>query len=121
MGGRGSSGMLSNILNQFGGGGQGGFGGLLPSGGGGMGPGGPGYPSPGGGGFPSIPGGFMPGGQGGPDAASIFKILNIRNLNPVGHGSAKDSVFDLVNNDTFVRKIKKSNYSEIAKKLEGTG
>ena len=121
MGGRGSSGMLSNVMNMFGGGGQGGFGGLLPSGGGGMGPGGPGYPSPGGGGFPSGPGGFMPGGQGGPDAASIFKMLNNINLNPVGQGGAKSNIFDLVNDKTFVRKIKKSNYSELAKKMEGTG
>jgi hypothetical protein len=65
-----------------------------------------------------IPGGTRPFT---PDFQNVANILNIRNLLPIGEGSATDSVFDLVKDDTFVRKIKKSSYNEIVAKLEGTG
>ena len=75
IGGMGGSGMLNQITSLIGGGGSsGGFpGGQMP------------FPSPGGRGFPSGPGGF-PGGQGGPavNPNDVFKMLNIRNLLPVG-------------------------------------
>ena len=109
-GGGGSSSMLSNITSIFGGGGGGPFGGFGPSQGGG-------YPSSGP--FPSGPGGQFQG-PGFPNASNIFQMLNIRNLLPVGEGGATDSVFDLAKDDTFVRKIKKSNYKEIVAKLKGT-
>ena len=106
--------MLSNITSIFGGGGGGSpFGGLIPGGGGGGFPGGPGqYPGPG-----QFPGGGGPSFPGAPNASNIFQMLNIRNLLPVGQGGVNESVFDLAKDDTFVRKIKKSNYGEIVKKL----
>lgn len=82
--------------------------------------------------FSNMFGGSIPGfGQsgsmvpGGPQAPSspmdFFKQLNIGNLLPIGKGGIKDSVFDLAKDDTFVRKIKKSNYSELVKSLESSG
>ena len=63
------------------------------------------------------PSNIMPSGPGGqqfpPDPSSFFNNLNIRNLLPIGQGGDKDSVFDLVQDDTYVRKIKKSNYKEM--------
>ena len=66
---------------------------------------------------------MMPGGQQPPPGpgGNIFNMLNIRNLLPVGTGGADSNVFDLIKDDTFVRKIKKSNYAEEVKKMEGTG
>jgi len=62
-----------------------------------------------------------PGGQQTPmDAQSIFKMLNIRNLKPIATEKGSKSIFDLVGNDTFVRKIKKSNYNEVIKSMEGS-
>ena len=108
------NGMMGQLSKMFGGGGAGGGGfgsiaNMIGGGGGqqGMMPGGPQ------GMFP--PG---PGGQGG--FSQIFDKLNIQNLLPTKQGDPNQSIFDMVDNDTFVRKIKKSNYSEIVKKLEGT-
>ena len=104
MGGARSSGMFNNIANMIGGGGRGGRGGR--------------------GGIPffgqdqNTP--FMPSGpQPPPSADNIFKMLNIRNLLPIGTAGINKNVFDLVKDDTFVKKIKKSNYAETVKKLQG--
>ena len=103
-------GMMGKFKQMFGGGAGGGFGSIanMISGGGGQGmiPGGPQ------GMFP--PG---PGGAGGGGFSQMFDQLNIQNLLPSRQGGPNDSVFDMVDNETFVRKIKKSNYAEIAKKL----
>jgi hypothetical protein len=112
----GAGGMLSNITNMIPGFGRNGFNpsSLIPSGYGGQGQIFP--PGPGGPGFPGGPGGpQMP-----MDAQSIFKMLNIRNLTPTASGKASKSIFDLVGDDTFVRKVKKSNYNEIMKSMENT-
>ncbi len=92
-GGGGKMGFLSNIGSMIGGGGGGGgIGGLLPQGGGGIG----GLIPQGGGAFPPGPGG-------------MFGMLS--NLLPAGVAdAANSSVFDVVDKETYVRKIKKSNY-----------
>ena len=102
--------MLSNITNMIPGFGKNGFNqnSLIPSGYGGQGQI-----------FPPGPGGS--GGQQMPmDAQGIFKMLNIRNLTPVATGKLSKNIFDLVGDDTFVRKVKKSNYNEVMKSMENT-
>ena len=104
---------MGQISKMFGGGsGGGGFGSIanMISGGGGqrgMMPGGPQ------GMFPPGPGGA--GGAGG--FGQMFDKLNIQNLLPAKQGGPNESIFDMVDNDTFVRKIKKSNYADIVSRL----
>ena len=120
-------GMLSNITNLIPGIGQGRQGGFNPS------SLIPGYnPQGGQGGFnPSslIPdlspqGQIFPPGPGGQqlplDPQAIFKMLNLRNLTPIGTAKASESIFNLIGNDTFVRKVKKSSYNELVKSMEGS-
>lgn len=94
---QGSGGMLSNITNLIPGFAQNGFdpSSLIP-----------GY-KPQGQIFPSGPGGS----QNPMDAQSIFKMLNIMNLTPTSTKKISDSIFDVVDKNTFVRKVKKSNYN----------
>lgn len=62
-----------------------------------------------------------PSGPAPPPGPSAFNIFSLANLLPVGQADAKStSLFDLVGDETFVRKIKKSNYNEIIKSLEGS-
>ena len=101
-------GMMGKFKQMFGGGaGGGGFGSIanMISGGGGQGM------------MPGGPQGMFPPGPGGGGFSQMFDQLNIQNLLPSRQGGPNDSVFDMVDNETFVRKIKKSNYAEIVKRL----
>jgi hypothetical protein len=53
-----------------------------------------------------------PSGPAPPPGPSAFNIFSLANLLPIGQADAKStSLFDLVGDQTFVRKIKKSNYN----------
>lgn len=99
-------GSIGNYLSMLSGGGQGQQGGFLPS-------------------IGNIIGGNFFNNQGQPQGPTMppmpqgmFDLSKLVNSLPIGTAKATDaSIFDMIGSDNYVRKIKKSNYADIVKKL----